>query len=343
VARGTRTLYDPVRSTVIVPRRAPPPDFRYVWLAPGPRLGALTLAAGTVSLSSIGLALGPQAEAWSATGGSLPLGIAVAGGAVAAVALARQIHRPRPPRGAREVPMAVVPWGVIVDPGAEPRILRWPAICKIDVFVSHTLHGGTPTAVSSLVTIHTRREVLAGRAPGAVGLESLTVNVDAYGEESACPPSLDLDGHEPIDDCEIAPVARLLLRSASDHCSSGRGAARLALPAGSYRTLGARAAGPETLELLRCALRDDTPGPADPRPVAALVAGLLEARELVPSLIRLGGCPHPIVAATARAAALRLGAVPSRAGAVAEVAEFLFEEDASLIAKFADPATSAHM
>lgn len=326
-----------------MPRRPPPPDFRYVWLAPGPSLGALTLAAGTVSLSSIGLALGPQAEAWSATGGSLPLGIAIAGGAVAAAALVRQVRTPRPPRGAREVPMAVVPWGVVVDPSAEPRILRWPAIQKIEVLVSHTLRGGTPAAVASLVTIHTSREVLAGRAPGAVGLESLTVNVEAYGEEAACPPSLDLDGHEPIGDGELAPVASLLLRSAGDLCSSSRGAARLALPAGSYRTAGARAAAPETLELLRSALAGDRPGLADPRPLAALIAGLLGARELVPSLLRLGSCPHPVVAATARAAALRLGAAPSRAGAVAEVAEFLFEEDASLIASFADPATSTHM
>jgi hypothetical protein len=326
-----------------VPRRPPPPDFRYVWLAPGPSFGALTLAAGTVSLSSIGLALGPQAEAWSATGGSLPLGIAVAGGAVAAVALARQLRTPRPPRGAREVPMAVVPWGVLVDPAAEPRILRWPAIRKIEVLVSHTLRGGTPAIVSSLVTIHTSREVFAGRAPGAVGLESLTVNVEAYGEEAACPPSMDLDGHEPIEGGELGPVASLLLRSASDLCSSSRGAARLALPACSYRIAGARAAAPETLELLQSALAGDRPGPADPRPLAAIVAGLLGARELVPSLLRLGSCPHPVVAATARAAALRLGAAPSRAGAIAELAEFLFEEDASLIASFADPATSTHM
>jgi hypothetical protein len=321
-------------------RRAPPPDFRYVWLAPAPSLRALTLAAGTVSLSSITLALGPHATAWTTTSGSLPIGLAVAGSAVAAVGLARKLRRPRTPRGAREVSMAIVPWGVVVTPGAEAHILRWPAIRKVEVEVAHTLRGGTPSAVASLVTVHTEREVLAGRAPGAVGLESLVVNLDAFSEEAARPVSLDLDGAEPLGDAEESPVASLLLRHAEELCTSSRGAARLVLPAGSYRTASTRSPGTETLDVLRRCLDGDVPGPADPRPLAAMVAGLLGAQALVPELIRLVSSPHPVVAATARAAALRLGARPSQAGAVDEVVDFLFAEDADVVGKFADPSSA---
>ena len=113
---------------------------------------------------SLGLALGPETAAWSLTAGSLPIGLAVAGGAAFAVGLMRHMQRPRSPSGAREVSMAIVPWGVIVDPGAEARILRWSAIRKIDVEIKHTLRGGTPAIVSSVVTVQTEHDVLAGHA-----------------------------------------------------------------------------------------------------------------------------------------------------------------------------------
>src|SRR6185312_15709020 len=86
-------------------------------------------------------------------------------------------------RTVREVAMAVVPWGVLVDPDTEPRVLRWTGIRGINVDVIHRLWGGTPEAVASVVTVDTGRELLVGRAGGAVGLEALTVNIDAYAEE----------------------------------------------------------------------------------------------------------------------------------------------------------------
>jgi hypothetical protein len=54
---------------------------------------------------------------------------------------------------------------------------------------------------------------------------------------------------------------------------------------------------------------------------------MLGARELLPELLGLAVSPHPIAAAAAKAAALRLGAAQSRAGSIDEVAAFLFEED----------------
>jgi len=324
------------RTTLVlaVLRIAPPPDFRYVSLVPGPSFRALTLAAGTVGLSSLGLALGPDAAAWSLTSGSVPIGLAVAGGAAFAVGLARQILRPKAPSGAIEVNMAIVPWGVVVDPGSSSRILRWPAIREIDVDVKHTLRGGTPAIVASVVTIRTDRDALSGHAPGAVGLEALSVNLAAYAEEASRPASTDLDGQEPLGDFEISPVFGDLLWHAEELCSTSRGAARLSLPSGGYRKASVQAAVPETLAVLSRSLVGDVPGAADPRPLAAIVAGLLGAEELVPHLVRLSGSPNPVVAAVARASAFRLGVLPSKVGSLEELGDFLFEEDLRAVSEF---------
>jgi len=306
-----------------------------VWLVPGPSFRALAIAAGTVGLSSLGLAFGPEAFAWSAVNGALPIGLAVASGAAFAVGIARQMQQPKAPSGAREVSMAIVPWGVLVDPGDEPRILRWPAVRKVDVDVVHTLRGGTPAVVSSVVTVQTERDVLVGHAAGSVGLESLTVNLQAYADEAARPLATDLDGLAPIGEGELVPVASLLLRHAQDLCSTSQGAARLCLPSGDYRRASLRVPGPETVAVLARVLSGEVPGDADPRPLAALCAALLGAKGLVPALVRLVNAPHPIVAAVARAAALRLGVMPSKVGSIEEVGEFLFEEDREIITAIA--------
>jgi hypothetical protein len=82
--------------------------------------------------------------------------------------------------------------------------------------------------------------------------------------------------------------------------------------------------------VLRAALDGSFACAADPRPLACILAGTLDARELVPDLLLLASSPHPVVAACAKAAALRLGAPPNRAGSLDEVASFLFEEDIEL-------------
>jgi hypothetical protein len=202
--------------------------------------------------------------------------------------------------------------------------------------------------VSSLVTVHTDREILAGRAPGPVDLERLMANLDAYAEESVRPVAADLDGAELIGFGDAEPVGTDLLRHAEELCSTSRGAFRLCLPPGGYRTIAAQSAAPETISLLRSALAGggDTAGDGDtarggdiagdPRPLAAMLAGLLRAVDLVPDLLRLVNSPHPVVAAVAKAAALRLGAPQSRAGSIDEVAAFLFEEDALFLERWSE-------
>lgn len=300
-------------------RKVPPPDFRYVSLLPGPSSAAVSLAAGTVGLGAVAAALHRVGHHPIAVG----LALGLAGAASATLLLARGA---RGNLGARQVAMVIVPWGVIVEPETAPRILRWPAIRKVSVLVSHVMEGGTPSVVSSTVVITTDRDLLSGRTLGPVGLEGLTANLDAYAEEAARLVAGDLGGNEPCGDGAIEPVVAELLRRAEALCSTSQGAVELALPPGHYRSFSSRAASPETVAILRAALESHE-SPADPRPLAALVAGRLGARELLPELIRLAVSPHPIAAAAAKAAALRLGAAQSRAGAIDEVSSFLFEED----------------
>ena len=312
-------------------RRVPPPDFRYVWLIPGP--SSAVIALGTAAATATGIAT----VLWSGGHHSLLADVLLMGAAVAAGIVSNRRHRRAP--GARRVAMAVVPWGVVIDPDTQPRVLRWPAIRKVTVDVAHALRGGTPWVVASVVTVDTGRERLAGHTAGAAGLEQLTVNLEAYAEEAARPVALDLDGQEEAGDGATEPVMADLLARAEELCTTGRGAARLGLPPGGYRSVASRTAGPETLAILRGVLAAEGSAEgsrADARPLAAVVAVFLLARELVPELLRLVSSPHPIVAAVAKAAAIRLGAPRRRAGAIDEVAAFLFEDDRRRIASWAE-------
>lgn len=304
-------------------------------LVPGPNFRTLTIAAGSVGISSVGLALGPDGALWSITSGVVPLGLAAIAGTAFAVGITRQWLRLKAPVEAREVHMAIVPWGVIIDLRAEPRILRWPAVRNIEVAVKHTLEGGTPSIVSSVVTVRTEREAFSGHAFGAVGLETLMANFEAYAQEASRPISADLDGFESFEDGETSPVVAELLKRAVELCSTGRGAAELSLPPGGYRVMAVSKTSPETLTLLARVLEGDMPGGADPRPLAALVVALLGAKDLVPTLVRLANRPHPMVAAVARASALRLGVPLAKAGSLDEMSEFLSDEDRYALERFA--------
>src|SRR5262245_38872325 len=248
---------------------------------PGPSSAALAVAAGTIGLGAFGTAL------WGSGQHPFFFAFALPFGAFATLTLIRAEERRR--RGTREVAMAIVPWGVLVEPDAELRVLRWPAIRRIGVEVSHAMQGGTPSIVSSFVTVQTDRETLGGRTPGPAGLEGLTVNLEAYAEESARPVAVDLSGFELAGDGVTEPVVADLLRHAEDLCATSQGAAELGLPPGGYRTIASPSAAPETVALLRRVLAtglDATP-PADPRPLATIIAARLGAKDLVPDLLRL--------------------------------------------------------
>ena len=312
-----------------MPRKVPPPDFRYVSLVPASLPFTSATLAGTVGIAGFGAAF------WSA--GHDPVLLSVVGSMVAAsaVALARSAFHAVTGRALREVPMAVVPWGVVVWPEADTRVLRWPAIARVDVEAKHALRGGTPSIEQTRVLVHTERETFAARANGAVGLERLVANLEAYSAEASRPPAVDLEGHEPAHHDGTEPLAALLWRHARELTRSGRGAARLRLPDGGYRSVGILSAGPETITELRALLASDSDTPADPRPLACLLAAELHAVELLPEITALVSSPHPLTAAVAMSAALRLGAPQSRAGSLDELAPFLFDDDVTTLTAFA--------
>jgi hypothetical protein len=93
---------------------------------------------------------------------------------------------------------------------------------------------------------------------------------------------------------------------------------------GSYCELGASA---PTVRALRRTLSGEFAGPADARVLAAILIAELGAGELREALVAFATSPNPLLAAVARAAALRLGAAVQRVGALDEVRDFLPNAD----------------
>lgn len=303
--------------------RVPPPDFRYVGLVAGVPPSDVALATAGASTSLAGIFL-----VWA-----LPESVGLIVSAVAAGLTAMALGRRgavRFVKGLRAAPtaMAIVPWGVLIEPDDDsPRVLRWPGVRRVEVdFVHQRDAAGTPSTAWSFVTVETDRERMIGRAAGPVAIERLLAHLASYAEETSLPLALDLDGSRPGSAAGIEPVAATLIARARALVSSAEGIEALSLSPTSYRDATAKEAGSDAIRLLRDVLRR-APTTADPRALAALVAGELGAEALVPDLLRLITAVNPIVAAAAKAAALRLGAEPNRAGAIEEVAPFLLDED----------------
>ncbi len=299
-----------------MPKSVPPPDFRYVGLTPGPsRRGVIGKAAGAgVGTFGFGLVLGAGAD------GPTLLLASIAGG-ITALLVARTLGPTLPlePHAAR---LSIVPWGVLVHSEPVPRRLRWAAVKSIEVDFVHEMDHATPATRWSLVTIRTERETLGGRAPGQVSLERLEAFFPSYAEEAARPAALDLEGTMALDEW-LEPNFELLLAEARRLINAGELAERLDLAPRSYREPRPARPSVEALGRLEAVLRDPPESAADPRPLAALIAAELGASELVPALGELVTSPHPLLAAIARACALRLGAEIKRVGAVEELVDFV--------------------
>jgi hypothetical protein len=307
---------------------APPPDFRYVGLEPAPRvqLGVAAALCGVAATLGMGAAFGF---------GSREAATMAIGAAVTTFAL-RRAGGPARARGAEThaVPMAIVPWGILIEPRQVARVLRWAAIERVVAQITYGNEPGTQESSWSVVTVETGRERLAGRAPGAVPLERLQAHVEAYAEEAAHAVALDLSGYVPgggAGEPQIEP----LLASARAYVASAPASSRLGLDGAGYRSMTARAPTARAVTELRAVLSDRAARAIDPRAFAAVVAAELGAKELLPGLLELTACPHPVIAAVARAAAQRLGANEARTGTVDEVAPFLGEDDVAALVEWA--------
>jgi hypothetical protein len=296
------------------------PDFRYVGLEPAHDLGGRVAA--SLFLAGGGVGVGLLRE--------LGLLSAAVGAFLAATGIAlvwRRVTAPMRRSGTHRVPFALVPWGVLVDDAESPRVLRWAAVRSLTV---HTMYGrdasATPSTLWSYVTLKTDHELFAGRTPGSAPLDRLLAHLESYAREQGHAVAVDLEGQRPSAIGPLEPEFERILSSAHESITSGPSSHRLGIES-AYRTRGPRAAGTDTIDVLRSILRDRREHDLDRRPLAAVVAAELGLHELVPELVALVQSPHPMVAATAKAAGIRLGAAQARCGDIDEVAPFLAPED----------------
>ncbi|MCU0681405.1 MAG: hypothetical protein MUF34_03950 [Polyangiaceae bacterium] len=305
---------------------ARPIDFRYVGLSAGPSERAAWLRRAGTSAGALGLLLASA----GLEHGALAT-VAAAGGVVGLVASCLGgLQAGALARGGVSTSMAIVPWGVLVRPDDDDeRVLHWPGVRGVSV---RLVYAREPAGMSmtpwSVVTVTTARERLVGRASGSVGLERLMAHLEAYTDESSRPLALDLFGDDPPAQASSEPSAAILAARARELVASARGAEALRLRAPGYRTLSSRRATEGTAAVLREALRAQTSARgADLRALAAFVAAEARTPGLLPELSRLVTASHPLVAAAAKVAALRLGGEPTRFGSLSEVAPFLLHDD----------------
>lgn len=312
---------------------APAPDFRYVGLEPvaAPRLG--------VAATAIGFGAG-AALAMS----GLDVRHALLTGAFASILSAFALRSTGTSAAAvGSTRMAIVPWGVLVETSEAPRIIRWAGVRKVEIETSRARRLFSGSALSSRVIIETAFDRFVGEAVGAVPLERLVAHLDAYANEQSTPVALGLDldldldreGEQSETLEAIEPGCEMLLASARDWLDSGGAVAHLGLPPSGYRRASARTPTSRAVEVLRRVLRDRQSSWADRRPFAAVVAAELHARELLPELIELTQCPHPLLAAVARQSARKLGAPRAKTGTLDEVSPFLFETDRARLEEWA--------
>jgi hypothetical protein len=308
---------------------APLPDFRYVGFLPGQIYGSRVLGGLVAAGAGVG------ATMWSPFGPKA----ALAGSLAAMVAGLYSVHRwYLPETSPRTVPMALVPWGLMVEHEDQPRVLRWAAITRVHVEMKYGRDQATDSTLWSLVTVETERERFSGHAPGAVPLDRLMVHLEAYAREASHSVALDLDGARSGEGPE-EPDCEPLLGAARAYMESAEASSHLGLEAGSYRRATSRRAGPQALEALGNVLSDRTDRTVDPRPFAAIVAAELGARELANSVVALVQSPHPVVAAVAKVASRRLGVPRARAGTLDEVAPFLQQADVDALEAWAAKST----
>ncbi len=315
-------------TTSILSILPPVPDFRYVGLshARAERLGAWA------SALSFGAVLS-AASLSGAPGKGLLLAALAAGGSLFALRVLAVAPATSP------VVMAIVPWGVLIDEESAPHVLYWAAVKSVRVATRHGREAGVATTLFSEVTVETERRTFTGRTSGSPPLERLLAYLPDYADEQSRPVAYDLDG-EIVGEGPAEAHCEPLLGSVRAYLSSAEGTERLGLPPLGYRSATAMIATDKALSQLSAVLRSREPRAADPRAFAAVVAAELGAKELLPDLLSLVQCPHPLVAAVAKQGARKLGASSQRVGALDEVRPFLRDDDAAHLVAWAETSPS---
>lgn len=275
-------------------------------------------ARGKAALSSV-LALGAVYSLTHSTVAAAASGAIV--GAFMALFKSRKVGLRGSPSA--DAPISLLPWGIVISTPEEERALRWSSARGVDLESVHEQSNGVPSTLYTIVRVKTERDEICGVTLGAVALERLLHNWEAYGKEQHHVLARDLDGEVAV--LADEPQVEQLFLAARAFVTGGEALRRLDLSPTSYRAGG----GLQEYGIgeLRRILSDRAAKECDPRAFAALVAAELGAKEVAPELEALTQCPHPIIAAVARYSALRLGVSVSRVGSVEEIGAFLFESD----------------
>jgi hypothetical protein len=304
---------------------APAPDFRYVGVAPVLNEGFSGRTRAVLGSALVGGYFGAMVGASSQDHLAFSFFGAMTGGALR-VFYTNKRAKFGADRARVELPMAIVPWGVLIESETEPRALRWAAIQRVDVKSKFVRHGAIDTTAFTVLTIETAREKFVGRATGDVHLDRLCAHLEAYSREASHRIALDLDGARPAH-AHLVPSCESLLNSVREYVASSAAVRRLSLAGADYRRAGSLAPSKFAIEELRGVLANRRDINIDPRPFAAILAAEFGARELEKEIVALVQSPHPLIAAVAKAAAKKLGVATSRIGSLDEVAPFLFEQD----------------
>lgn len=239
-----------------------------------------------------------------------------------------------PSKEYRALPVGIVPWGLVIDPDGASIAVTWRGLRELS-FVRVGRDGNRDADVPHTAVMLFNTEAGVVQAQGEDGEWVTTIDAFAPRFARAAPrgPSADIEGTEPLDMAEV-PGSLALLRRAEALLQSAEGRASLGLEGGDYRTTSSKVAGPETRALLRAALWE-ADAKYDPGPLAAVLAAELGVEELLPDLLRLILSTSPLLSATARAAALRLGASPVAAGSLDELQYFLPDADIAELRRWA--------
>ena len=234
----------------------------------------------------------------------------------------------------RAVPVGIVPWGLILDPNRAPEPVPWAQIQSLShVLVSRNRREEAQSRKIAIVTftLATGQRIQSSSDEGEwlVSLIELREKLEAAAGRA---PAGDIEGNTPLETGGL-PVALALLRRAEALLESAEGRNALGLETGGYRTTSIRAAGEQTRKTLHAAMWN---GEArfDPGPLAVILAAKLHAGALLPHVLELILSPSPLLAAVARAAAVRLGASLMSAGSLDETRQFVPEEERAELQKW---------
>lgn len=301
-------------STQVVRRRLVPAELRHLELEPAKLRDGGYAAAAMGAATTFGAAVALKIPA---------LLVAVPVIAVGAYAVERLFVAKRS-TGQTPTAMLITPWGIVAG-GAIP----WSAIEAIHhaelVQPQFQSRSGEEQVAHSRLTVRAGGAVMVAERKYESMLDVLDAVLGQYAAEGSRPVALDLDEHGATSLPAQPGATRDVLAAARALLQSDAGKELVEVSADGYRA--SRTVVRPGTEGRLDRLLIEAPSGADAGPLAAVLAAELELDGLVDRLCELVTAPNPVLAGIAKAAALRLGAHPSRAGRLSELHPFLDHAD----------------